>query len=633
MELRNRAVMLPHVTMYAGEDRRPSKRQRHYYLERARGGVGLIVTESQYIHASGGASTTVDASNRAGMLAWRDTIEGVHEEGARIFAQLTHHGGQTFSHATRLPLWGPSPVADPAIGEIPHVVDHDELQEVVEAFATAAANARAAGFDGVELKIGHDGILRAFLSPYWNRRDDEYGGDVEGRMRLALEVIAAVRAAIGDDLALGVRLCLDEGIPGGYGLADALGFARTFAATGHLDYLSADMGTWMRVDLQIPPMTWPEGYALNAAAELRAAAHLPVIAFGRLKRPAQAEEALARGAADLIGFARQLIADPDWAVKAASGRESEIRPCVACNQLCVGNIARNLPIGCVHNPAAGHEEHLGNLTLHPAASPRRIFIVGGGPAGLKAAETAARRGHRVTLLERGATLGGQVRLAATAPGHGEWGEITAHLAAEVERLGVEVLVGIEATPEMILAAQPDAVVVATGSTPAPPPFAATAGTLVLSDPDVLSGEGPRGQEVLLLDLGVRFQGAALVETLADRGNRVRWVAPAPFVGIEIDPSTLPDLRRRIARLGVVCTPEHTVVEAEPKVATLLNVVTGELLQVRAEVIVVAGNRRATDDLVAALKGRVPELHIVGDSVAPRTVSIAIYEGDRAGRAL
>jgi len=633
VELRNRVVMLPHVTMYAGEDRRPSARQRHYYLERARGGVGLIVTESQYVHPSGGAATTVDASSREGMLAWRETVAGVHEQGAKIFAQLTHHGGQTFSHATGLPLWGPSPVADPAIGEIPHAVDHDEIRAVVAAFTAAAANARAAGFDGVELKIGHDGILRAFLSPYWNRRDDEYGGSVEGRARLALEAIAAVRAAVGPDMALGARLCLDEGIPGGYGLEDALGFARIFAAAGQLDYLSADMGVWMRVDLQIPPMTWPEGYALDAAVALRAASGLPVIAYGRIKRPAQAEEALARGAADLIGMTRQLIADPAWAAKAATGREAEIRPCVACNQLCVGSIARNLPIGCVHNPAAGREERLGALALRPAATARRVLVVGGGPAGLKAAETAARRGHRVTLLERGPALGGQVRLAATAPGHAEWGEIATHLAAEVARLGVEVILSAEATPEAILAAAPEAVVIAAGSAPAPPPFPAAPGTAVLSDLDVLRGEGPRGAEVLLLDLGVRFQGAALVETLAERGNRVHWVTPAPFVGAEIDPSTLSDLRRRLARLGVVCTPEHTVVGAEPGSAALLNVMTGEVAPVRAEAIVVAGNRRAADGLAAALKGRVAELHVVGDSVAPRTVSMAIYEGELAGRAV
>jgi mycofactocin system FadH/OYE family oxidoreductase 2 len=633
VELRNRVVFLPHVTMYAGEDRRPSERLRHYYLERARGGVGLIVTESQYVYVNGGAANTVDASNREGMLAWRETIAAVHAQGAKMFAQLTHHGSQTFSHATSLPLWGPSPVSDPSVGEIPHVMGLDEIRAVIDASAGAAANACAAGFDGVELKVGHDGLLRQFLSPYWNRRDDEYGGSIEKRMRLVLETLAAVRSAIGIDMPLGLRFCLDEGIPGGYGLEDALGFARHFAATGHVDYLSADMGTWMRLDLQIPPMTWPEGYALEAAAALRAATQLPVIAFGRIKRPEQAEEALASGAADLVGLARQLIADPAWAVKAATGRATDIRPCVACNQLCVGNLARSLPIGCVHNPAAGREERLGALTLRSAKAPKRVLVVGGGPAGLKAAEVAAHRGHRVTLLERAQLLGGQVTLAATTPGHGEWGEIATHLAAEIGRLGVETCLGIDATPETVLAAAPDAVVIATGSAPAPPPFAPVEGLVVLNDLDVLRGPGPQGKSVLLLDLGVRFQGAALVEMLAARGNSVRWVTPAPFVGAEVDPSSLLDLRRRFAGLGIVCMPEHTVIATAPGTITLLNVFTGAVTQVEAETLVVAGARRAVDDLATAIRGRVPELHVVGDSVAPRTVSMAIYEGELAGRAI
>lgn len=633
LALKNRVVFLPHVTMFGSENRTPSTRHKFYYAERAQGGVGLVITECLYVLPNSGFANMVDASNREGMLSWRETIDAVHAHDTKIFAQLTHHGPETFSAFTRQAIWAPSAIPDPAIREIPKAIDCADIQTLITAFHDAARHVRDAGFDGIELKVGHDGILRAFLSPYFNRRDDEYGGALENRMRLPLEVMRAVRQAVGDDFVMGVRLSLDEGMRSGYTLDDAKIFAKHFESAG-ADYFSADMGNWLSSELISAPMSTPQGYMLGAIRELRNTVRVPMIAAGRLKHPAHAEQILQDGDADLIGMARQLIADAEWANKARENRVKEIRPCVACNQLCVGNLARNLPIGCVHNPAAGYEETLGANTLQNTARAKLVVVVGGGPAGLKAAEVAARRGHRVTLLEKETVLGGQVALAARAPHHAEWGEIVSHLVTQLERLNVKVELNTNANAEKILAQNPDAVILATGALPNPPPFAVNGNVRVWNEWELFNDANALCDEnVLLLDLGVRFEGAAVAETLAEN-NRVTWVTPALQNGGEIDPSTFPLMRRRVAEKKVTLISENMVVQANDDATLLVNVITGQWTRLNpVNAIVIAGNKRANDELVTQLRARVSELHIIGDCVAPRNVAMAIYEGEMAGRAI
>ncbi len=632
VELPNRIVFLPHVTFYA-EGQRPSARHRYYYEERARGGVGLIVTESQVVHPTGGHGKCVLA-DRDGMLAWRETIDAVHAHGTRFFAQLTHHGVEAFTADTLLPQWAPSPVANPAVREIPKPMSHAEIAEAQAAYRSAAAYAVEAGFDGVELKIGHDGLLRSFLSPFYNRREDEYGhGSVENRLRFVVETLAAVRAEIGD-IPLGIRFCLDEHLLGGYGLEEGVAIAAEIAATGLIDYLSADMGTWTSVEWQVPPAGVPEGYADEATAAARQATGLPTVAFGRIVSPGHAENLLATGGADLIGMARQLLTDPEWPHKVAEGRAEDIRPCVHCNQECVGRLIQGLPISCVHNPAAGREERLGVTTLARAAAQRRVVIVGGGPAGLKSAEVAAQRGHDVVLLERGPSLGGQVALAASVEHHEEWGDIVVSLAGRVGRLGVDVRLGVEATAEAVHAERPDAVVLATGSGPGPCPFEAADGAIVLDEWQVLRGSEPRGARVVLLDLGVRAEALTVAEALIARGNQVHWVAPTPVAGMELDPGTLAVVLPRLAALGLVRVPETTVLASDPGGVTLFNVFEHTVRRLDGiDAVVVVGNKASSVSLEAELAGTVPELRSVGDCVAPRHVAIAIYEGELAGRAV
>jgi 2,4-dienoyl-CoA reductase (NADPH2) len=631
VELPNRVVFLPHLTLYGNDDHTPSDRHRAYYEARARGGVGLIVTEGQSVHPTGSMLRAVAAYDATKAAGWTPTVEAVHRHGTKLFAQLAHYGNQTFTEFTEREAWAPSAVPDPAVGHVPKAMTLDDVAELVEGFATAARNLVAVGFDGVELKVAHDGVLRQFLSPHTNRRDDAYGGDVDRRLRIVLECVDAVREAVGDGAAVGVRLCLDEGFPGGYVIADGLEYARRIDAHGGVDYLSSDLGTWQAPETISPSPALPPGYALEAVRALTGAVSVPVIAFGRITTAAQADEIVASGTAELVGMARALIADPDLVAKSRDGRAVRVRPCVACNQICNGRLFRFQPIGCVHNPAAGREAELAPVEAVAPPDRRHVLVVGGGPTGLKAAEVAARRGHRVTLVERGDRLGGQVRLAASAPGHTEWGRIVEHLEGELVELGVDVRCGTDATDELVERLDPDAVVDATGAGPGPWPFAVTGDATVVDEWSLFGGDSPSGRRVVLFDLGVQFEGVAVAETLADRGKQVVWVAPTPMMGMGVEMATLAPARRRLAEHGVELRPEHVVAAVDGGTVTLVDVMTGDSTRVDdVDAVVVAGNKvtRCGPEV-----GGSRERHAGGDAVAPRSVEMAILDGERIGRAL
>jgi len=329
-------------------------------------------------------------------------------------------------------------------------------------------------------------------------------------------------------------------------LEDAKGFAVAFARTGHLDYFSADIANWMSIPMMIAPMAVPLGFAIYAVSALKELVDIPVVAFGRINDPYQAEKILADGHADLIGMARELICDPEFVVKAEQGRADEIRQCVACNQGCIGKLLVLDSICCIHSPAAGREKTLGSGTLKAAPKAKKVVVVGGGPAGLKAAEIAATRGHRVTLLEKGSELGGQIALATKAPHREELGGIVRYMAKAVERLGVDVRLNTAATAEMVLGEKPDAVVVATGSVPAAFPFGVTGKTRVMKGREVLEGAGPVGERVALLDLDCHFEGGGIAEALAERENVVQVITPVFFAGADIDAGSLILHRQRLA---------------------------------------------------------------------------------------
>ena len=351
----NRVVFAAHLTNLA-EDNMPGPRLSAYYAERARGGCGLIITEEQSVHPSDWAyQPLVHGFDPRVVPHYRRMTRAVHEYGTRIFAQLNHNGMQASSIYSRRPVLGPSPMVDPIHREMCKEIEQEEIAEIVRGYALVARHVRDGGFDGAELQSSHSSLMRQFFSPYFNRRTDEYGGSVENRMRFALEVIAAVRAEVGRDFTLGIRLCGDELIPAGLTLDDVREIARCLEATGQLDFINTSIGEFHNLYMVEGSMHTPPGYQLFVSAGIREAVKLPVFCTGRIKDPVQAERILREGLADMVDVVRGQICDPEFTRKAREGRTEAIRLCISCNQYCIGRMGLNLSLGCIQTPATGNE--------------------------------------------------------------------------------------------------------------------------------------------------------------------------------------------------------------------------------------------------------------------------------------
>ena len=654
IELRNRFVLLAHWNGLDAPDGTPTEDLASYYEARARGGVGLIVTGSHAMHPSGQMSPNYGrAWDRDTIPAYRGIVDAVHPHGAHVFAQLSHAGHTSLEHPPK-ELWAPTQLPEPYSRYNTVEMGPAEIEAVVEGFAASALNMRDAGYDGVEIKLGHDGLLRSFVSPFFNRREDAYGGSFENRMRLPLEVLAAMREAVGPDWPLSVRLCLHEYTPFGYDLDYGLKIGRALAASGSVDLFCSDAGTFSSFWMEIPPSAVPQLVFNDLNAALKRATPIPVVAFGRIKNPVDAERILQQGDADLIGMARPLIADPELPNKVRDGRLGEVRPCVAGN-VCLHQVAQRDPVRCAVNPAAGQERRLG--TLAPAAAPRHAAVAGGGPAGLSAAVTLARRGHRVTLFERESEPGGLIRLAARQPLHAEIGESVEHLASEAARLGVDIRLGVEAGVDAIEALGPDVAIVATGSRPylpgrdAPdgpsPPVAvegmwASMGGLVpglADDPrvvsvdDVLSGRIEAGRSVVVLDRNAHWEACGTAEFLLEAGRKVEFVTPLSAAGVDLEPGNAPLFYQRVRPQGLRITVHSDIHSIGPDGVVLVDVHTNEDRTLRdVDTIVLAIGRRSNDALYWALRERLPTFRI-GDCRAPRLLDHAIHDGDAIGREL
>jgi mycofactocin system FadH/OYE family oxidoreductase 2 len=393
----NRIVFSAHLTNYATSGL-PTGQHAAYYAARAAGGAGLIITEEHSTHRTDWPyEKLIHGFNPEVVPGYRRITDAVHVHGVPIFAQINHNGGQASSMYSRLPVWAPSPVADPLFREVPKAVESEEIGEIVAGYALVATHCMEGGFDGIELQCSHSSIVRGFLSPATNRRDDEYGGSLANRARLLLELVEAVRDAIGPGRALGVRICGDELIEGGTDIDDAVEVARLVNATGHVDYINTSIGVatatlfMIEASMQVPP-----GYSMFIPSAIRREVQVPVVGVGRFKDPRQADRALEEGLCDLVGVVRGQIADADFGAKARAGHATDIRTCLSCNQECVGRMGLNRWLGCIENPRTGLE----SVTLPAPTRRRRVVVVGGGPGGLQAAVSAAERGHRVTLFER-----------------------------------------------------------------------------------------------------------------------------------------------------------------------------------------------------------------------------------------
>jgi 2,4-dienoyl-CoA reductase (NADPH2) len=626
---RSRIVFAAHVTNLA-EDGLPGERLTAYVERRAAGGAGIVVLEEASVHESSHPYQRVLRGYDPAIVAgYRRLADRVHAAGAVVLAQLGHAGMQGTGHIRKQALWAPSPVPNPATLEMPKVMEAEDIEAVVRGFVLAAGHAMAGGLDGVEVNAGQHSLVRQFLSGLTNLRDDAYGGDPERRLRFAREVIAAVRRAVGDGGVLGLRLCCDELAPwAGIRPEDAPELAA--ALTEGTDYVSVVAGSIYSVEETRAGLHRPPGYLLELAAGVRSAlGGRPVLASGSLVDPFQAAAAIRDGRADACEMTRALIADPDLPNKLADGRGHEIRPCIRCNQDCMVRSAANAAVSCIHNPEAGHEAEL----PPPARATRRRFVlvVGGGPAGLEAARVAAQRGHRVTLLERGPALGGTPRAVAASGQREPFGLVSTWLAERVAELGVDVRLGVEASPALIAQLGPDAVVLATGARPRPAEGVPGLDLPhVVSVRDVLADRLPGGGRVAVLDRQGTYPALDAARLAAAAGRPVSVLTEDPFVSTQLGATgELSPWYREAAAAGIELRAFTTVVRVEPDRLRLRHRFGTSEEDLEADCVVLADHELAADDLYRHLAENTGfELHRVGDCLAPRRVLQAILEGRR-----
>nr|WP_218891617.1 FAD-dependent oxidoreductase [Actinomycetospora corticicola] len=605
LTVRNRIVFPAHLTN-AAEGNRPSAQHAAYYAARAAGGAGLIIVEEQALDRP--YEKAVLGTDPAVVPGYRAITGAVHAHGAVVLAQIGHNGAQSSSLYSRTVVEAPGPIPDPMFRETPVALDHAGIARVVDGFATVARHCVAGGFDGVEIQGSQASLVRQFLSPLTNRRDDGYADGV----RFLREVLTAVRAAIGDRV-LGVRLQGDEGLDGGLTAADAARVAVRIADL--VDVVNTAVGVaTATLPLIEPPMGVPAGYAEPVPSAVRTAlagSGIPVIGVGRYTTPDQARRALEMGACDLVGVVRGQIADPSFATKALAGQR--VRRCIGCNQECIAAVGLNRRLGCVVNPDAGRE----SAPVPAPRSRRRVLVVGGGPAGLAAAAEAAERGHDVHLVERSDRLGGQLALAAAAPERRELAHAVADLAHRCRDAGVRVWlrhVSRNGRDDDPFCSRAEHIIVATGAHPAPP-----SGTIDVTD--VLSGAAsPSGRVLVVDDLGGPA-APSVAELLAQRGARVRLVTSGMVAAEGLGPLLERERwRRRVAALGVELLTDRVLLDGG-----ILHHPTGTLEPLDADAVVHAGPRVPAEIDLAGTR--------VGDVLAPRDAAAAIREGTDAARAI
>lgn len=665
LRLRNRVVSTSHEPAYT-EDGMPKERYRAYHVEKARGGVGLTMIGGSAVVApdSPPAFGNIEVY-RDEVVGWlRSLTEAVHAEGAAVMIQLTHLGRRSSNYTGDwLPLVHAGPDREPAHRSFPKVAEAWDLDRIVGQYAAAARRCRDAGLDGIELEAyGH--LLDGFLSPATNRREDDYGGDPQRRLRLALRVVRAVREAAGEEMVLGIRMSMDECLADGMGADEAVAVVEELSAAG-IDFLSIIRGT---IDSDatlarvIPSMGGGSAPHLAFAGEIRARVGIPVMHAAMIQDVATARHAIAEGLLDLVGLTRPQLADPHLVAKVERGEADRIRPCVGANY-CLDAIYESGDAKCIHNPATGRELSLPHLVAPAERAGRRAVVVGGGVAGLEAARVLAERGHRVTLLEASDRLGGQVRLAAAAPRRRDLVGIVDWRVAEARHLGVELRCHTFAEPELVRGLEPDVVVVATGGLPNIDVLDSGAG-LVLDTWDVLSGDHRPTGSVLVYDDNGAEPALGAAEHLARGGCQVELVTPERTVGIAVGGMNSPGYLAAFAEYDVRLTVAVRLRSVERGaggrlLAHLGSDYTEGCWTREVDAVVVEHGTLPNDDLYhalvpgsvnlgevdqdALLAGRPQEVRTnpeggyrlfrIGDAVCSRNIHAAVYDALRLCRAI
>lgn len=614
LTIRNRIVSTAHAEVYATDGGMTTERYVKYYEEKARGGCGLCICGGSSVVSIDSPQSwwsSVNLSTDRIIPHFQNLADAVHRHGGKIMIQISHMGRRSRWDGENWPnLMSPSGIREPVHRATCKTIEVEEIERVIGDFAKAAVRAKAGGLDGVELSAVHQHMIDQFWSPRVNKRTDEWGGSFENRMRFGMRVLTAVREAVGPDFVVGMRITGDEFHPDGLSHEDMRQIAAYYDATGLVDYfgvVGSGCDTHNTLANVIPNMSYPPEPFLHLAAGIKEVVKVPVIHAQNIKDPNQAQRILAAGYVDFVGMTRAHIADPHFITKIKMNQVDQIRQCVGANY-CIDRQYMGLDVLCIQN-AATSREYLGlpHIIEKTAGPVRNVVVVGGGPGGMEAARVAAERGHKVTLLEKGSELGGQITIAAKAPQRDQMAGITRWLAMELERLGVTVSFGVNADAATVRDLRPDVCILATGGQPfleQNPEWGAAEG-LVVSSWDILTGAVEPGKNVLVYDSICEFSGMSAADYLASKGALVELVTGDIKPGVGIGGTTFPTYYRSLYEKAVIMTSdlalEKVYREGDKLVAVLENEYTGQKEERVVDQVVVENGTRPDESLYYALK--------------------------------
>ena len=623
LELKNRIVMPAMGVSLASSTGEASDEIIRYYEERAKGGCGLIITEITRVDDVYG----VGASNQLAVTEGKDIprlqrlADAVHKYDAKIFVQLHHPGRQTYSRLLDgKQIVAPSAVMCNVVKEMPRALTTEECEGIMKAFVKGAVIAKSAGIDGVEIHAAHGYLLDQFLSPYTNKRTDKYGGSFHNRIRILEEMITAIKHLCGPDFPISVRISGDEFVEGGLKLEDSIKIARTLESYG-VDAINVSSGIYESGATIVEPGSYPQGWKKHLATEIRKNVKIPVIAVNNIKQPCVAEQLLEEGVCDFIGIGRGQLADEEWAKKAKTGREDEIRSCIGCLH-CFKTLNTGKHISCAVNPRVGRE--LEYKDYEKDGENQVVAVIGGGPGGMQAALVLAKRNYKVVLFEQSTELGGTLNIADKPLLKEKITLLKNGMKTQVEKNNIEVRLGTKATVEMVKELNPVGVFVACGASPVVPKLPGIENSKVVTAEDVLSGKVKVEGKVAVIGSGLT--GCETAEALAEQGHSVSLIEMAKTIGPGIYPSILMDLMGRFRKFNPQILPGHRLAAVTENGVLVVNVANGQKMEVEADTVVLALGVSPRRGVVSEFEASFDEVRVIGDASRGGSIVEAVADG-------
>ncbi|MBP9541508.1 MAG: FAD-dependent oxidoreductase [Vitreoscilla sp.] len=600
-----------------------------YQRARAEGGAGLIVLQVSGVHESARYTTHLLMATEPNCVdGYRKMADMCHAHGTKVFAQIFHPGREIMEAGEGLlaVAYSASAVPNERFHVMPKPLNQRMINEISEGYVQAASYLHEAGIDGAEFVASHGYLPAQFMSTQVNLREDQYGGSLENRLRFSVDILKAIRAATSDDFVIGMRISADELDGGGLDADEVLAICQ--ALEPHLDYVNLTLGTSASLGGAVhiaPPMAFKAGYIAEQTKVFKDALNIPVLIAGRINQPQDADLIIKNGQADMCGMTRALICDPKMPNKAQNNQLDDIRACIACNQACIGHFHKGQPISCIQHPQTGREQQYGDLQT--AAAPKKVMVIGGGPAGMNAALIAAQRGHCVSLYESGKQLGGQALLAQNLSRRAEFGGLITNLLQAMSKQDINIQLDTRVDMALVQAEAADVVVLATGATPYAQPIEADDSILKLHAWQYLQGTAPQGKSVLLTDWRCDWVAPGIAELLVKQGFDVSIAINGLCLGETLPLYVRDELTATAQRLGIKLLPNARLYGYDNGTVYLQHNTSAEAVELEGiDTIIACDGQIALDELGDAIEDLGMVLHRIGDCNTPRTAEEAMYEG-------